>query len=80
MTGGCPTWGGDEFYSRLVDAHDKFRGRVVFTTGDTLDSDVIRAAQKDNNSLLNKPFHLDSIREILVQMRARWEEAPVAEV
>ncbi len=57
-----PGQGGAELYEQLVERRADYRGRVVFLTGDSLSNEVVRVAQQDGNSVLNKPFSLDSIR------------------
>ena len=57
--------GGEEFYDVLRQEKPHLRGRVVFITGDTLDTEVVRAAERDGNCLLNKPFTIESLETVL---------------
>ncbi len=60
-----PGMGGEEFYDILRQEKPELRGRVVFITGDTLDTEVVRAAERDGNCLLNKPFTIESLETVL---------------
>ena len=60
-----PEMGGDALYERISNEYPDLCGRVVFTTGDTLDPAVGRAAERHGNHVLNKPFEIEQVRAIL---------------
>lgn len=73
-----PGMGGEEFYRELVLRYPRYHGRVVFITGDTLDSAVAAMAEAEGIRLLNKPFTIESIREILACLVAAHPAQPAA--
>jgi signal transduction histidine kinase/ActR/RegA family two-component response regulator len=73
-----PGPGGEQLYQRLCAHRADYRGRVVFMTGDALSRDVVRLAQQYGNSVLDKPFTLDSIRAAIARAIRPVEPSPAA--
>jgi len=60
-----PRKSGQELYEALVADHPRYRGRVVFVTGDSLRTDVHEFAEKDGNHVVHKPFSAEQIHSVL---------------
>lgn len=73
-----PGLGGEQLYERLCARRADYRGRIVFMTGDAVSGEVMRLAQSDGNSVLHKPFTLDSIRAAIARAIRPVEPSPTA--
>ena len=63
-----PEMNGEVFYGRLLQDHPQLRGKVVFITGDTFDTNIVEIASRDGSALINKPFTLETIRGIIQRL------------
>jgi CheY-like chemotaxis protein len=63
-----PNMTGEEFYHRLADLDATLLEKLVFITGDTVNSKTMKFLQSRNISYLSKPFDLQEL-ETLIQNR-----------
>lgn len=71
-----PGEGGEQLYSQLCELRPAYRGKVIFLTGDSLSGDVLRVAQADGNTVLSKPFTLETIRAAIGRVTRPVEACP----
>lgn len=60
-----PVMDGQEFYQFLVEKHPELLDRVIFTTGDTVDQQIMSFAKSSGKPLLAKPFSLEELKAIV---------------
>ena len=67
-----PVMNGKEFYQYISEKHPKLAHRVIFTTGDVVDSNTARFLEQSGRPFLPKPFTPNElkiiVRETLRQM------------
>lgn len=60
-----PGMNGMEFYHHLKESQSKAANRVIFTTGDVLNSEVKAFLQENGELFLAKPFTPDDLRRLV---------------
>ena len=60
-----PGIGGEEVYERTLSRDPRIAGRIVFMTGDTARPETASFLSGLRNTVLNKPFTLDDVRELI---------------
>jgi CheY-like chemotaxis protein len=63
-----PAMGGIEFFELLQKDFPQVINKVVFTTGDLLDMDVLRFIKRSNRPLLPKPFSIGELKIMVAKM------------
>ena len=63
-----PSMGGIEFFELLQKDFPQVINKVVFTTGDLLDMDVLRFIKRSNRPLLPKPFSIGELKIMVAKM------------
>jgi DNA-binding NtrC family response regulator len=60
-----PDSSGIDLYNSILSINDKYKGKVVFTSGLSVDEELDKIIQSDGALFLPKPFTIDKFKEII---------------
>jgi len=65
-----PEMSGQALYRQTIEKYPEYNGRFVFTTGDAINPDLRAFLEEDNTPALEKPFEMEDLIDIAMQMVA----------
>ena len=71
-----PEMGGDDFYRIVGERKPRLKDRIILMTGDTLGSKTRAFISSTKNSLIEKPFNLDKLKKVVIDLQRVMEERP----
>ncbi len=60
-----PGVSGEQLYNRARELRPKFAGSIIFTTGDTASAETRRLLELTGNTVLEKPFRIEDLRQVI---------------
>jgi|WetSurMetagenome_2_1015567.scaffolds.fasta_scaffold00449_3 CheY-like chemotaxis protein len=69
-----PEMNGIQFYEHLKQKDPVQAEKVIFTTGDTLSTEIKKFLKANNNLFLSKPFTPNELRKVVSEAIARQEQ------
>lgn len=70
-----PKMDGKAFYQRICNINPTLARKIVFTTGDSISQELKQFFQKAKNPILNKPFTVNDIKNIVNRLMSSSEKA-----
>jgi DNA-binding NtrC family response regulator len=71
-----PEMGGDDFYRIVGERKPRLKDRIILMTGDTLGSKTRAFISSTKNLLIEKPFNLDKLKKVVIDLQRVMEEKP----